>query len=203
MQPTYPVGWEERPISSEGICYKKGYTNVGEPLNVIQDGEVSVNYNDSISTVEECIALCKQYIECQWWNYNPDDSTCWLKRGQGTERIHIKMYTGHREANAQCPTSVFTPPLLPSKLISDNPISRWVICLFSSNPCPNGQIKQKGHHGTEEEGSEQIMEFSNVICFPTLGKILQVQPTHEIGWQGSSLESPIIPSNGSLHKISF
>ena len=175
---------------------------MGEPLNVIQDGEVSVNYKDSISTVEECIALCKQYIQCQWWNYNPDDSTCWLKRGQGTERIHIKMYTGHREANAQCPTSVFTPAHLPSKLISDNPISRWVICLFSSNPCPNDQIKQKGHHGTEE-GKKQIKEFSNVICFPTLGKILQVQPTHEIGLQGSSLESPIIPSNGSLHKISF
>jgi len=88
------------------VCYEKGFVFVGKQLNVFQDRSgVSVNYKASISTVDECIALCKRYGQCQWWNYNPVHSTCFLKKGSGIPRREIqdfKMYTGHRDSINQC-----------------------------------------------------------------------------------------------------
>ena len=115
---------------------------MGEPLYVFQDKGVLVNYKTSISTVEGCIALCKQYSQCQWWNYNPIHSTCWLKKGQGNPRRESgdsAMYTGHRDSTDQCEDrSDFTPDTLQPN--SGTPTSGWFSGLFSNNPCPNGQI---------------------------------------------------------------
>ena len=86
-----------------------------DQLNVFKEEGVIpehlVNYKPSISTVKGCIDLCKQYSQCQWWNYNPVHRTCWLKKGRGTpwrDSQNSKMYTGHRNSTVQCQNKDFS-----------------------------------------------------------------------------------------------
>ena len=111
------------------ICYEKGYVNVGDKLEVFGSWLKGYkNYKTNIHTVDACIQLCKQYGQCQWWNYDPDRNECWLKRGQGirrTEAYFNNMYTGHRDSREQCQNSnMFTPTIYQPP----------------PSPCPNGRI---------------------------------------------------------------
>ena len=132
------------------VCYEKGYVNVGEQLNLFQDIEGnSVNYQSRISSVQDCIDLCKQHRQCRWWNYNPDVSTCWLKSGQGNpkkESKYSEMFTGHRDSTDQCQDrlmftpAVFSPTNRGNVQPANNNNNGWFGGLFPSNPCPNGRI---------------------------------------------------------------
>ena len=123
---------------------------MGEKLNL--------DKASSISTVRDCIALCKQHIQCQWWNYNPNYNDCSLnKDGQGNPkemRIHMDMYSGPRDSTDQCLSSEFTPPPFISQSEAESP------------PFNGNSIKQKDHHGTkEEEGSSNQSKSMAKIKF--------------------------------------
>ena len=128
---------------------------MGEPLNVFWSQVVGkmVNYRNSISTIEDCIALCKQYQHCQWWNFNLETSICRLKRGQGNPKREVydqNRITGHRDSIDQCPDrSMFTPHNFQPLPLRDTPReniptvndnNRGWFGGFFNNPCPNGQI---------------------------------------------------------------
>ena len=106
--------------------------------------KLNVDKASSISKLEDCIALCKQHIQCQWWNYNPNYNDCLLnKAGQGNPkemRIHNDMYSGPRDSTDQCLSALFTPP-----------------------PFNGNSIKQKDHHGTEEEKGSSNQSKSMAI----------------------------------------
>ena len=109
-----------------------------------------VNYANSISTIEDCIALCKQYPQCQWWNYSLEFSICWLKKGQGNPKMEDNQnkVTGHRDSIDQCPDrSMFTPRNFHShrdtpreNIPTVNENNRGWFGGFFNNPCPNGRI---------------------------------------------------------------
>ena len=103
---------------------------------MFQDKGNSVNYQSGISSVQDCIDLCKQYSQCKWWNYNPDVSKCWLKSGQGNPKKEI--FTGHRDSTDQCQDRAMFTPAVFSPASNNN--NGWFGGLSSSNPCPNGRI---------------------------------------------------------------
>ena len=91
---------------SESVCYEKGYSNLGEPLNVIWRNGKYTNSSKNIYSVKDCISLCQNFDDCQWFNYDAKSDTCWLKKGKGNykrrERDEEDLYTGHRNSSDQC-----------------------------------------------------------------------------------------------------
>ena len=102
------------------MCYEKGYINVGEPLKIFELDGIYVNGLPGIESVSECAAKCRKYQHrgCQWWNYDPVNKGCWLKKGEGNEKRstgkYKAMYTGHRDSSKQCPERLhsFVPAVL-------------------------------------------------------------------------------------------
>ena len=166
--PTYPQGWIDREISpgihyigyktqfifyAVGVCYEKGYVNVGSPLNVYHNGKRDVNVKQNIPTVEDCIEECRKWDDCKWFNWVSEGNlrnTCWLKTGRGNRKSsagHGQSYTGHRDSSEECPgRGMFTPILYqtgPAEEHNNNIFlgetnNNWFKSLL--NPCPNGVI---------------------------------------------------------------
>ena len=146
------------------ICYEKGYVNVGDKLEVFGSWLKGYkNYKTNIHTVDACIQLCKQYGQCQWWNYDPDQKACWLKKGQGFPKELSKyenFYTGHRDSTEECPKR-FVPTGYQQQEQASQPddindsntttieennnddSSRFTI----QNPCPDGKLELDCEHG--------------------------------------------------------
>ena len=132
-------------------------------MYIFRDNGKLVNFQRNVATLDACIDICNQYEECQWWNYDPAQQACWLKRGQGNPKRQAKfnsMYTGHRDSNELCPDRhLFMPAVYNSgvensrtrgqttqRTIDRNSNNRgstgWFNGIFQSNPCPNGRIME-------------------------------------------------------------
>ena len=110
------------------ISFERGYAYDDHKLDVFLENGAKVNYKKDISSVWDCINLCRGHRECQWWNYDFLQKECLLNAKKGDRKIDVKyinMYTGHRDSTNKC---------------GENWSWMHVLMNRPNNPCPNGRI---------------------------------------------------------------
>jgi len=189
--PTFPNGWDRKPIA-ETLCYEKGYVNTGEQLEIFTDSQGRlVNWVSQIDSLEDCIDLCNSKDRCNWWNYDPIQKACWLKKGKGNNKKSRRtngeslahMYTGHRDSTQLCQSrDLFSPAVYQQNPSIDNENVEVMENAPENTQPENSQmstIEDNAPENTQPENSqmstiEEVSNFeaneeTNVGQNPTMG----------------------------------